>query len=289
MQWKVNETHLLRAEVQDGAGVIETEGDHNGVRVRRSMTLQPDSLVVDINVELFNTTEEPAIRSYWFHALPEITRRGWAQEADWRVPDTTDLTVVPQATVPPDTLVRGQQLWPEHGTLAVETSSYNTFFMPAQPWMAKWDPRLSYALGADFQLDDLKPDGLLFASRLARTWPGRNTLEVVFGTKTLQPGESVVYPLRLIVVPGSGKPLAFSASWALSQTAGTFALHALRPRQASSLEVIAEDGAVAAKLDIPSLAPGERYVLSLPEGIVPHELRIKANDTAETLTLVHPL
>ena len=289
VQWKVNETRIVRAEVEQGAGVIETEGDHHGVRVRRTVTLPPDSLAVDIRVELFNATQERAVRSYWFHVLPEITRRGWAQEADWRVPDAADLTVVPQAELPPGTRARGQELWPEHGTVAVETAAFNTFFLPAQPWMAKWDPRASYALAVDFDRQDFRPDGLLFAGRLARPWPGRNSLEVVFGTRTLQPGKGTAYPLRLVVVPGSGKPLAFSASWALSQGPETFVLHALRPRPASFVEVVADNGTVAARLDIPALLPGERHGLDLPGDLFPAELRLVGIGATETLVLCHPL
>lgn len=288
VQWKVKNTRLLRAEVVEGAAVVETEGDHNGVTVRRRLALQPDTVVVDVRTTLTNAAEKAVTHSYWFHTTPEISRRDWAQPADWRVPDEPELTVA-AVTDQPGRLGRGQPLYPGPGTVVVDTSSYNTFFAPAQPWFAKWDRALGFSFIVDFRMPDMLPDGALFATRVRGAWPGRNTLEVVTGTRTLKPGETQEVPLRFMALPDSGTPLAVSASWALSLVEDGYRLHALRGMASSTAEVLAAGGSVAATCAIPALSAGGYHDLKLAAGLSPAQARVKTQDIVETLTLCMPV
>lgn len=288
VQWKVTDTRLLRAEVVEGAAVVETEGDHNGVTVRRRLTLRPDTVVVDVHTTLTNAADKPVTHSYWFHTTPEISRRDWAQPADWRVPDEPELTVAP-VTDKPGRLGREQPLVPGPGTVVVDTSSYNTFFAPAQPWFAKWDRALGFSFVVDFRMQDMLPDGALFATRVRGAWPGRNSLEVVTGTRSLKPGETQEVPLRFMALPDSGTPLAVSPSWALSLAGDGYRLHALRGMAAGTAEVVAADGTVTATCAIPALSAGKWHDLKVPAELAPTEVRVNTQDTVETLPLCMPV
>ncbi|NLX97120.1 MAG: hypothetical protein GXY83_13180 [Rhodopirellula sp.] len=286
VQWKVDNTRLVRA-VDGPSPLVETEGDHRGVVVRRTIALQPDSLVVDIHVALTNATAKAVTHSYWFHALPEISRRDWAQQADWRLPDEPERTVV-AVTDTPGLLGRGELLAAGKGVVDMETSSYNTFFAPSQPWMSKWDRGLGFNLAVAFRMEDLLPEGLLFANRTHDDWPGKNSLEVVFGTRTLPPGSTHEYPLRIIALPESGLLLGLSPSWAVTREASGLNLHALRRNPASTVEVVDRSGRTASRFSVLALAPGARHTLDLPEQSMPAQLQFTTSQDSETLAIMPP-
>ena len=286
VDWKVDHTRLVRA-VDGPSPLVETEGDHRGVTVRRTIALEPDCLVADVHVALTNTTAKPVTHSYWFHALPEISRRDWAEQADWRLPDEAERTVVP-ITDTPGRLGRGQLLAVGKGVVDMETSSYNTFFAPAQPWMAKWDRGLSFNLAVAFRMEDLLSEGLLFANRTHDDWPGKNSLEVVFGTRTLPPGATHHYHLRIVALPQSGLVLGLSSSWAVSREASRLSLHSLRRNLAATVEVIDGAGRTAARLSVPALAPGGRHALDPSMEQMPAALCLTTPQGGETLSIVPP-